>query len=76
MIYRANTNQRAARQWFADCCGASYANVTEKTKFSATHKGIRVFDGHVGTEYSGPKQNLTHIKTRNGNITVSTRTSW
>jgi len=59
---------------FSFCCGATYQKkITEKTKFTAAHKGIRVFDGLKHTPYVGPVMQLDHIKTRNGDITVSIR---
>ncbi len=78
MIYKQsdwdNRYVKADSSWFANCCGATYVHkVSEKTKFNAPHKGIRVFSGIHGKEYEGTKQFLKHIKTRNGDITVNIR---
>jgi len=57
---------------FSNCCGATYVKKpTEKTNYTASHKGIRVFDGLKHEPYVGPVMQLDHIKTRNGDITVS-----
>lgn len=76
MIYKANSNRMADRVWFANCCGATYSKVTPKTNTQGGHKGIKVWDGAIGTEYKGEKQSLTHVKTRNGTISVSIRHAW
>lgn len=73
-LYGRNKFEPADKSWFSWCCGARYSpNVTSRTNFQAGHLGIRVFEGIVGEEYVGPKQQLKHIKTRNGDLTVSIR---
>ena len=76
MILRFNSSSRAASSWFANCCGASYPKITDKTKITATQKGFRVFDGAFGQEYEGRKQSVKHIHTKNGTITLSIRHTW
>ena len=76
MIYNFYGTRKANSSWFASCCGARYSKVTDKTKFQQGHKGILVFDGAVGKEYKGTKQSLTHVKTKNGTITVGIRHTW
>ena len=64
----------ADSSWFGNCCGATYVKKpTDKTKVSAAHKGIRIFDHQFGEEYQGKKQDVNHIKTRSGNLTVCIR---
>lgn len=73
MIYN-EWGMRAGSKWFADCCGATYKwHPDEKTKVTALHKGILVFDRIIGKEYKGKKQDVSHIKTRNGNLTICIR---
>ncbi len=77
MIFEGAGKRQAPSGFFANCCGATYTKtITEKTKVSAGHKGIRVFEKEIGTPYQGDKQSLHHVKTRNGTITVSIRHTW
>lgn len=69
MIYRSYNDSQAASHWFGRCCGATYTHKVPKTVRSAL-KGIRVIDGLVGKESTGPKVDINHIKTRNGDFTL------
>lgn len=63
--------------WFSNCCGASYIDKpNEKTKTSGYNKGIKVINGLVGKPYSRSKGEVAHVKTRNGDFTVSVRHEW
>ena len=78
-VVRWNGRKRAVigNEWVANCCGLSLSlNPSETEKGTGSHKGIKVYKGLVGKEYTGPKKSLTHIKTRNGNFTVSTQYVW
>ena len=77
MIY-ANYGRRIAEStWLSGCCGAGWVkNPTEKTSLRRTHKGIRLIVGKHEEPYSGPKQHVDIVETKNGTITVGIRHAW
>ncbi len=56
-----------------NCCGATYSKAKVSPRLSYTGKGIRVLDGHIGTEYEDNNRVVKHIFTRNGDLTVVVR---
>ncbi len=60
--------------WFSHCCGATFIpEPTEKVNVRGSHKGIKVWPGAIGKPYKGRKQQVDHVVTRNGTLTVSVR---
>jgi len=51
------------------CCGYSYSKA-DKPRKSLKHKGLRIIDGQHFTEVNDSKEQVAHVKTRNGTITV------
>lgn len=72
-IYNTKGKLLGPHSYFANCCGATYSVVKTKARFNGLlSKGIRVLDGIHGKEGEdrwGVK--ITHVKTRNGDITVA-----
>ena len=56
------------------CCGSSYTR--SRPKKLSTGRGIRVYEGIVGKAYSGKKNEIAHVKTRNGDVTIAIRKEW
>ncbi len=54
-----------------NCCGASYSRAKNPGKINRL--GIRIFSGIHFKEEDNDKIQVTHVKTRNGNITVHVR---
>ena len=54
-----------------NCCGASYSRAKNPSKINRL--GIRIFSGIHFKEEDNDKVQVTHVKTRNGNITVHVR---
>lgn len=66
----------AERNYFSNCCGASYSPTTPKTVSPTRIKGIRVVGGIVGKERNDDKAQVAHIRTKNGDITILIRKAW
>lgn len=63
----------AERNYFSNCCGASYSPGPQKTINPARTKGIRVVGGIIGNKCNNDKAQIAHIRTRNGDITIAIR---
>ena len=66
-------DQVASGSWVMNCCGASYSKAKSPRKTNT--RGIRIFAGLHFKEENTDTTQITHVKTRNGNITVYVRKS-
>jgi len=57
------------------CCGSRYKPTPKSNKVTITG-GITVYSGIVGKEVSNEYQEIKHIKTRNGDLTIGVKTKW
>ena len=63
--------EAASGPYVMNCCGASYSK--SKSPRQINQLGIRIFSGIHFKEVDNDKVQVTHVKTRNGNITVHVR---
>lgn len=57
-----------------NCCGATISHA--KTYNRARSRGIYIFPGVVGKEKDDDKDQIKHVKTKNGDVTIAVKLWW
>lgn len=61
---------------FCGCCGATFQKTSGPHSRVGARDGIRIIPGKRGKETNSDGNVVEHIETKNGWITICTRTEW
>ena len=71
-----NKNLNATGKKPCACCGMGVINPHAAPKQPRAFLGLKVYGGHLGKAHVGDTQEIAHVNTKNGPITVVSRHAW